>query len=66
MLFCPIVVPRIRALLRPTVHEAAAPYSLGSLAGYATIGVSRIRALLRPTVHEAAAQLLRFPGRVCH
>ena len=42
MLFCPIVIPRIRARLRPTVHEAAAPYSLGSLAGYATIGVSRM------------------------
>ena len=38
----PIVIPRIRARLRPTVHEAAAPYSLGSLAGYATIGVSRM------------------------
>ena len=36
----PIVAPRSRALLRPTVHEAAAQL-IGSLARYAIIGVSR-------------------------
>jgi len=62
---CPIVIPRIRARLRPTVHEAAAPYSLGSLAGYAimrTLGVARAPGTLWYRSHHCLLAALLSRG----